>query len=217
MFDKAIIDTDRFMDMGISSKAMYFLLGMEADDEGFVSYRKVMRIHGGNEDDIKVLEAKRFIIKFQTGVVVITDWNKNNWLDSRRSRPTEYQEEKSKISLTKDNTYVLSTGLASIEENRSVESVVAQSATPSIFDLEKELQKLKKDKKRHIQLIGEYLEEKKVPLASYDEIQIAISRHCPAAIKLAKFTDDRIGWATGVAMKEYPAYTLETLVKILTR
>ena len=38
MFDKAIIDTDKFMDLSMSSKSLYFLLGMEADDEGFVSY-----------------------------------------------------------------------------------------------------------------------------------------------------------------------------------
>lgn len=78
MFDRAIIDTDRFMDLSMSSKALYFLLGMEADDEGFVSYKKVMRAHGGNEDDIKVLTAKGFLIQFESGVVVITDWHKNN-------------------------------------------------------------------------------------------------------------------------------------------
>lgn len=129
MFDRAIIDTDRFMDLSMSTKALYFLLGMEADDEGFVSYKKVMRIHGGNDDDIKVLLAKNFIIGFESGVVVITDWNKNNWLDSRRIKPTEYHKEKKLLSLTEENRYTLSDGLAiasleesSIEENRIVES-----------------------------------------------------------------------------------------------
>ena len=117
MFDKAIIDTDRFMDLSMSSKALYFLLGMEGDDEGFVSYKKVMRIHGGNEDDLKILIAKNFLIYFESGVVVITDWNSNNWLDSRRIKPTEYQTEKKLILLTKNNKYVLSDGLASIEES----------------------------------------------------------------------------------------------------
>ena len=117
MFDRAIIDTDRFMDLSMSSKALYFLLGMEADDEGFVSYKKVMRIHGGNEDDIKVLLAKEFLIGFPSGVVVITDWNTNNWLDTRRIRPTEYQKEKESLLLTDNNKYVLSKCLASIEES----------------------------------------------------------------------------------------------------
>lgn len=135
MFDKAIIDTDRFMDLSMTAKALYFLLGMEADDEGFVSYKKVMRIHGGNEDDIKVLIAKNFLIIFESGVVVITDWNKNNWLDSRRTKPTEYQKEKNQLSLTENNTYVLSERLASIEE-RSIEenSIVEKSIYYSEFE-----------------------------------------------------------------------------------
>jgi hypothetical protein len=122
MFDKAIVDTDRFMDMQMSAKALYFLLGMEADDEGFVSYKKVMRVHGGNEDDLKVLAVKEFVIVFPSGVVVITDWNKNNWLDSRRIKPTEYQKEKNLIALTSDNRYLLSNRLASIEERRGEEN-----------------------------------------------------------------------------------------------
>lgn len=135
MFDKAIIDTDRFMDLAISSKALYFLLGMEADDEGFVSYKKVMRIHGGNEDDVKVLIAKRFLIGFQSGVVVITDWNKNNWLDKRRIKPTEYQTEKKMISVSKDNQYVLSDGLAmaELEEYRGVESRTVENSFFNTF------------------------------------------------------------------------------------
>lgn len=124
MFDRAIIDTDRFMDLSMSAKALYFLLGMEADDEGFVSYKKIMRIHGGNEDDIKILVAKSFLIIFESGVVVITDWNKNNWLDTRRIRPTEYQNEKSLLHLTKDRKYLLSKCLASIEENSIEENSI---------------------------------------------------------------------------------------------
>lgn len=105
MFDRAIIDTDRFMDLPMSAKAIYFLLGMEADDEGFVSYKKIMRIHGGNEDDVKVLLAKDFLIMFDSGVVVITDWNSNNYLNANRIKPTEYQKEKEQIFLNENNKY----------------------------------------------------------------------------------------------------------------
>lgn len=128
MFDRAIIDTDKFMDLPMSGKAIYFLLGMEADDEGFVSYKKVLRIHGGNEDDVKVLVAKGFLIMFPSGVVVVTDWNKNNWLDNRRTRPTEYQTEKSLLTLTEEKMYVLSEGLASAvpEEKRIEEKSIVE-------------------------------------------------------------------------------------------
>lgn len=122
MFDKAIIDTDKFMDLPLSSKALYFLLGIEADDEGFVSTKKILRIHGGTDDDVKILIAKELVIPFENGVVVITDWHDNNWLDSRRSRPTQYQKEKKLLYLTRNRKYVLSTSLARIEESRVEEN-----------------------------------------------------------------------------------------------
>lgn len=134
MFDRAIIDTDRFMDMPLGTKAAYFLLGMEADDEGFVSHKKVMRIHGISEDDIKLMSLKGFVIIFPSGVSVITDWNKNNWLDSRRSKPTEYQIEKKQLSLTETREYVLSSSLASIEENSGEESSIDEDQM-SILDM----------------------------------------------------------------------------------
>lgn len=144
MFDRAIIDTDKFMDLSMSSKALYFLLGMEADDEGFVSFKKVMRIHGGNEDDIKILVAKSFLIMFESGVVVITDWNTNNWLDSRRTRPTEYQKEKRLLELTESNKYVLSNRLDSIEEYR----IEQKSIEENISDEESSQKSSKKSKSK---------------------------------------------------------------------
>lgn len=97
MFDKDVISLDNFLDLPMDAKALYFLLGMEADDEGFVSPKKVVRLYGGTEDSIKILIMKGFLIPFNTGVVVITDWKRNNWLDKRRVKPTIYTDEKSSI------------------------------------------------------------------------------------------------------------------------
>lgn len=135
MFDNAILETDNFMDLPMSGKALYFLLGMEADDEGFVSPKRVMRIHGGNDDDLKVLIAKGLVIPFKSGVVVITDWHTNNWLDSRRTKPTRYQQEKSELVLfgvgesKNDKKYMLSKCLASAEpeENRIEEKRIKEN------------------------------------------------------------------------------------------
>ncbi len=117
------------MDMPMPTKALYFLLGMEADDEGFVSPKRVMRIYGGNEDDLKVLIAKNFVIQFKSGVVVITDWKKNNWLDSRRIKETIYQNEKKLLALRKDKYQLLSSGLADVkpEEKRIEEKSIEEN------------------------------------------------------------------------------------------
>lgn len=115
MFDKSIIDTDRFTDMPMSTKALYFLLGMEADDHGFVPPKRIMRMHGGSDDDIKLLVAKGFVIPFENGVVVITDWYKHNWLDKRRIKPTEYKKELTELAII-DNQYCLASTVPALSE-----------------------------------------------------------------------------------------------------
>ena len=127
MFDRAIIETDKFLDLPDSSKALYFLLGMEADDEGFVSPKRVMRLYQIAQDNLRILITKNFVIPFETGVVVITDWNKNNYLDKNRIKPTEYVAEKEQLLLTQDNMYVLNSGSTSIEEYRGEESRIVES------------------------------------------------------------------------------------------
>lgn len=136
MFDRSIIETDNFLDLPTSCKALYFLLGMEADDEGFVSPRRVMRIYGGSDDDIKILSAKKLVIPFQSGVVVITDWKKNNWLDSRRIKKTIYQEEASLLGVVEDSYVLLSSGLANVKpEEKSIEekSIEESNMFPSFW------------------------------------------------------------------------------------
>lgn len=156
MFDKAIIDLDKFMDMPLTTKALYFLLGMEADDEGFVSYKKVMRVHGGGDDDLKILLAKEFIIIFESGVVVITDWHKNNWLDNRRLKPTEYKKERKMLVKNQGRYDLLSNGLASIEESsieekRGVEESFlpkkTEEKTPIPEEIRKSIEELHLSKK----------------------------------------------------------------------
>lgn len=128
MFDKGLIETDAFMDMPMPTKALYFLLGMEADDEGFVSPNRVIRIYGGNADDLKVLITKGFVIQFESGVVVITDWKKNNWLDSRRIKETVHQAEKKLLGESNEKYHLLSNRLAvaSPEEYRGEEKRVEE-------------------------------------------------------------------------------------------
>ena len=97
MFDLEIINQDSFFDLPMEAKALYFLLGMEADDEGFVSPRKVIRLYGGTIESLKPLAEKNYIIPFKSGVVVITDWKRNNYLDKNRIKETIYQDEKNQL------------------------------------------------------------------------------------------------------------------------
>ena len=96
MFAKTIIDSDAFLDMPVSTQLLYFHLSMRADDDGFINNpKKIQRMVGCAEDDLKLLMAKRFIIQFESGVVVIKHWKIHNYIQSDRYKPTVYTQEKS--------------------------------------------------------------------------------------------------------------------------
>lgn len=106
MFSLAVVDTDRFLDMPVSTQALYFHLGMHGDDDGFVSGpRKIARASGCNDDDLRLLIQKKYIIPFKSGVVVITDWKINNTLKNDRYKATVYQDELHKLTTMPGGSY----------------------------------------------------------------------------------------------------------------
>lgn len=108
MFSKEIVNSDAFLDMPMSTQLLYFHLNMVADDDGFVSApKRIMRMIGASEDDIKLLIAKAFVLSSELwkGVVVIKHWRINNILKSDRYKPTVYSDEKAMIELKKNGAY----------------------------------------------------------------------------------------------------------------
>lgn len=103
MFAKSIIESDLFLDMPISARLLYYDLGMRGDDDGFVnSPKRIMRVTGAHDDDLKILIAKRFVIMFESGVIVIRHWKSHNYIRSDRYKPTIYRHEKA-LLLENDN------------------------------------------------------------------------------------------------------------------
>ena len=115
MFSKEITTSDIFVDMPISSQLLYFQLGMEADDEGFLGNAKMLsRAYGTNNDDLLLLEAKGFVIIFPNGVTVIKDFHINNKIRKDRRKPTIYTEEKKLLNLDTKGSYQLQNNMSTI-------------------------------------------------------------------------------------------------------
>ena len=103
MFAKQIVESDSFLDMPLSTQALYFHLSMYADDDGFLNApKRIQRTIGATDDDLKLLIAKNFVIPFETGVMVIKHWKINNYIRSDRYKGTAYTDEKSML-MTKEN------------------------------------------------------------------------------------------------------------------
>lgn len=108
MFAKTIIDSDAFLDMPLSTQALYFHLSMRADDDGFINNpKKIQRMVGCGDDDLKLLVAKNFIIPFESGVVVIKHWKIHNFIRTDRYKETVYQEEKAMLITKENKSYTL--------------------------------------------------------------------------------------------------------------
>ena len=108
MFSQQITESDSFLDMPLSAQALYFHLGMTADDDGFVnSPKRVQRVIGANDDDLKLLVAKKFVIAFDSGVVVIKHWKINNFIRSDRYTPTVYADEMAMLYEKENRAYTL--------------------------------------------------------------------------------------------------------------
>lgn len=201
MFAKTIIDSDAFLDMPLSTQALYFHLSMRADDDGFINNpKKITRMIGCNEDELKLLCAKKFIIPFESGIVVIKHWRIHNYIRKDMYKETKYKDEKSQLDLDENNAYTQSLQVRN--------EVVTESSTQ--VRLGKDRLELGKDKKEYFanaevnRAFLDYLEERKNMKAPVSDkaIQLLID-------KLYELTKDEqemvkiINNATGAGWKSF--------------
>jgi hypothetical protein len=161
MFTMKIVDSDAFLDMPLSTQCLYFHLNMRADDDGFIGNpKRIMKITGASEDDLRLLIAKRFVLTFEDGVIVIKHWRMHNTLSRDRYAETSYTDEK-KMLLLKDNGSYSLTGGNPIDDTRLIERSGRQTqqrrskdAIKTLSDIDKGLDiELDRDKEKDNNLI----------------------------------------------------------------
>lgn len=219
MFSKSITNSSQFLMMPQSSQNLYFHLGMNADDDGFCEHFTVMRMTESKPDDLKVLQAKGFVEVFDDKVLVIIDWKENNYLRSDRYTPSKY------LAIYKDEIKRLSLGIPEVDKmvtqdrlgKDRLENKADRTSAPAVFSLKEELQKLEDSPRKDLNVIGFYFEERGTVFENSEQFQVALKRHLRPAKMLTPFTVQQILDATDKAKREYPEWTLETLVKILTK
>lgn len=182
MFAKTIVTSDAFLDMPLSARCLYFTLGMFADDDGFVNNPKsIMRQVGASTDDMNLLLAKRFILTFESGVVVIKHWRIHNYIQKDRYKETKYLSEKSSLVIDENGAYTECIQLVSnadtqvrlgkdrLEEDSIEEAMVVKPPKPTrhkygaynnVLLSDEDLEKLKtefSDWEQRIERLSEYI------------------------------------------------------------
>lgn len=108
MFTKKITDSDAFIELSSAAQALYLHLNQSADDDGFTNQVQMAMFKAhASIDDLKVLLAKRFLIQFESGVIVIKHWRMHNTLRKDRYTPTNYQEELDQLGIKENGAYTL--------------------------------------------------------------------------------------------------------------
>ena len=115
-----IVDSDAFLDMPLSTQCLYFHLNMRADDDGFVGNpKRIIKIINASGDDLKLLIAKRFLLVFEDGVIVIKHWRMHNTLSQNRYHETQYLDEKALLKLKENGAYSFEGG-ENIDDSRLI-------------------------------------------------------------------------------------------------
>ena len=111
MFTKKITDADEFISLPSSTQALYLHLCMSADDDGFNNQVQMAMFKAhASIDDVKILLTKRFILQFESGVIVIKHWRMANALRKDRYTETAYQEELKQLKIKDNGSYTVING-----------------------------------------------------------------------------------------------------------
>lgn len=194
MFSLDVVDTDKFLDMPSSTQALYFHLGMRADDDGFVSSpKRITKTVNCSEDDLKLLIAKGYLIPFESGVVVISDWKINNELKKDRYKPTIHLSEFEKIQTQKNKSYSL---IASMTDTKRFQDVSKMDTQDSIgkdsigkdsIDKESgEVQKKKTSEETINSTINSYTDNPELKQALNDFIEMRKRMKKPPTVRALK-------------------------------
>lgn len=192
MFSKSIIDSDNFLDMPLSTQALYFHLSMRADDDGFINNpKKIMRMVGSSEDELKVLFAKQYVLGFETGIIVIKHWKLHNYIKKDRYHETIHTEEKQLLTTKENKEYGYKMDTERIQDGYPGKVSIGKVSQDK-YRVEKEKKKSKRFIKPTVEHIEEYMNSRQ-------------QRHNFTADKFFNYYESK-GWMIGKnKMKDWKA------------
>lgn len=107
MFSKNVVLSDVFLSLPLSTQALYYLFGMNCDDDGVVPNPiALMKMGKYKKSDYQNLLDKRYILEDEKSKVAIIKHHKiNNYIPKDRYKPSTYQEELEKLTINEYGAY----------------------------------------------------------------------------------------------------------------
>lgn len=231
MFSHDIVSSDAFLEMPNSSRELYFQLGMYADDDGFVNPKKVMKICGASDDDLKILVGKRFLLPFDNGVVVIKHWLIHNLIRANRYKETQYIDEKLSLRIKKNRSYTdnardglpvagLLTAQGRVGKGRVVKGNKNTESLPKKeWKYENTLEDMRKGEDKTKKVLAYFWTLKEFKFENSKQVSLRFGRDMKTAKKLVDsgYSGKQIENGFDYVQKKYKDidWTLETVVKVI--
>lgn len=134
MMSTQITDSDDFIQLSSSAQALYMHLNNNADDDGFNNQVQMAMLKAhASADDLRVLLLKRFLIQFESGVIVLKHWRMVNAIRKDRYTPTVYQEEFKQLRIKENGAYTLSTEESPLIE-QPYKGVIAEQIVDKYYE-----------------------------------------------------------------------------------
>ena len=108
MFHTTVVESDAFLDLPLQAQALYFHLGMYADNDGFVnSPRQIARKIRVPVTRLKQLVDTGFLLELDD-IVVLRHWRVANTLRKARIKPPQYPDLARKLYIRENGIYTCS-------------------------------------------------------------------------------------------------------------
>lgn len=106
MFSTEIVRSDAFLDLPVSSRELYFQLGMDTDDRGYIPNAKsIIRVIGANIGDLEPLINKGFLMLRGDTLILQKHFRINNTIRSDRFKESEYIDDLKKLFIKSNGVY----------------------------------------------------------------------------------------------------------------
>lgn len=224
MFSKSITNSGKFLKMPPTSRLLYYDFGMNADDDGYVEWFTILKMTSSTEQDMKVLQANKFIEVFDDNVLVILDWKENNQIRQDRYLPSKY---KAVYGLPNGNQ-MATKGKPRLGKVRigKISTVVAKATEQPLevkeFNSKESVSNLLKDESRDIKILGYYFMRKGMVFSSQKELSqaIAVNRSMINAFTkkngmhpFESIPSEKILKAMDYAKEKFPDWSLKVIME----
>lgn len=159
MLSKAITDNDNFLSLSSAAQALYMHICLDCDDDGFSNQVSLAMFKAhASVGDLEQLIAKKYLIQFEDGVVVVKHWKMMNSIRGDRYIPTRFQHHLDELFLNNNKSYSLAAEIVVTTNCQPSDNQVTTNGCQMVATSQVKLSKDKINQSNHLPNVSKRIE-----------------------------------------------------------